>query len=87
MLPDVDYGSRVTVAMEICKAVNAKGGTQVPVPSQWGAYEHPSTLIKYLRACASVVGVPVPTDNVDYTHFLPLCNAIIVAGGLAVQPA
>ena len=62
-LIDVDYGSRVGVTVRLCTEVNALGGAQVPVPSQAGAYDHPSTLIRYLRAAADAVGSPVPTDR------------------------
>jgi hypothetical protein len=86
-LIDVDYGSRVAATINLCTLVNELGGTQVPVPAQTGSYDHPSTLIKFLRTAASVVGIPVPTDNIDYTHFTSLANAIITAINAAAQPA
>jgi len=73
----IDYGSRVGAVVQICKAVNALGGSQVPVPSQWGAYDQPATLIGFLRRAAMAVDVNPPTDNIDYTGFQPLCNAIV----------
>ena len=76
-LIDVDYNSRVAVTINLCTEVNALGGAQVPVPAQSGAYDHPSTLITFLRAAAAAVGSPVPTDNLDYTEFVPMCNAVI----------
>jgi hypothetical protein len=78
-LVDVDYGSRVGVAASLCAAVNALGGTQVGVPSQMGSYDHPSTMINFLRAAAAAVGVAPPTDNLDYSGFVPLGNAIIAS--------
>lgn len=85
LLVDVDYGSRVGVAASLCAAVNALGGTQVAVPSQSGSYDHPATLIKFLRAAAAAVGAPVPTDNLDYTEFVPMCN-LVIAGINAAPP-
>lgn len=85
-LVDVDYGSRVSVAAALCAAVNALGGTQVPVPSNAGSYDHPATLIRFLRAAASATGALVPTDNLDYTEFVPMCNLIIDAINGVTEP-
>jgi hypothetical protein len=87
LLVDVDYSARVAVAANLCSEVNQLGGTQIPVPSQAGTYDHPSTLIWFLRAAAAAVGIPVPTDNLDYTHFVPLANAVIGGINAAAQPA